>query len=346
VELDVETGERARRGAHAESTLAELVGAEAALVVNNNAAAVLLSLTALAFGREVVVSRGELVEIGGGFRIPDILARSGATLVEVGTTNRTRLEDYERATTERTALWLRVHPSNFTMKGFVERPRLGDLARAAHARGLFVVKDLGGGLVVERPAEMLGQALGDEPTVQDSLAAGADLVAFSLDKLFGGPQGGAAVGRRGLVDRLRADPLARAVRVDKLTIAALEAVLGAYGRRDYDSIPVLRQLRTSVQALRERVAGWQAALGEAAASTAVIDVSSATGGGTLGESIPSIALAVSVASAERFARELRAYDTPVLARIEGGRVLLDPRTVLPGEDAVIIAALRRALDGA
>jgi L-seryl-tRNA(Ser) seleniumtransferase len=337
VELDVETGERARRGSHAEATLAEMVGAEAALIVNNNAAAVVLALTALAFGREVVVSRGELVEIGGGFRIPDILARSGATLVEVGTTNRTRLDDYERATTERTALWLRVHPSNFTMTGFVERPRLAELTRAAHARGLPVVKDLGGGLVVEQPGDVLG--LGGEPTVQSCLAAGADLVTFSLDKLFGGPQGGAAVGARSLVDRLRSDPLARAVRVDKLTIAALEAVLGAYGRADYDAIPVLRQLRASLATLRERALAWQNALGEAAAQTAIVDVTSETGGGTLGTGVPSIALAVSVPSPDRFARRLREHDPPVIARIENDRVLLDPRTVLEGEDAMIVRAL-------
>jgi L-seryl-tRNA(Ser) seleniumtransferase len=342
VELDVDTGERARRGSHAEATLAELVGAEAALIVNNNAAAVVLALTALAFGREVVVSRGELVEIGGGFRIPDILARSGATLVEVGTTNRTRLDDYERATTERTALWLRVHPSNFTMTGFVERPRLADLTRAAHARGLSVVKDLGGGLIVEKPAEVLG--LGGEPTVQSCLAAGVDLVTFSLDKLFGGPQGGAAVGSRALVDRIRVDPLARAVRVDKLTIAALEAVLGIYQRADYDAIPVLRQLRASLESQRERAVAWQSALGEDGAKTAVVDVTSETGGGTLGDGIPSIALAVSVPSPDRFARRLREHEPPVIARIESDRVLLDPRTVLEGEDGAVIAALRRAFD--
>ena len=345
VELDVETGQRARRGVHAESALAELVASEAALVVNNNAAAVLLSLTALAAGRDVVVSRGELVEIGGGFRIPEILARSGATLVEVGTTNRTRLEDYERATTSRTALWLRVHPSNFTMEGFVERPRLGDLARAARTRGLPLVKDLGGGLVVPRPAETLGHELAGEPTVQASLAAGADLVLFSLDKLFGGPQGGAIVGTRALVARLRDDPLARALRVDKLTLAALEPVLAAYARGDHDAVPVLRQLRASLGDLRARLLSWQDRLGSHRACTELVDVTSATGGGTRSDGIPSIGLAVSTGSADGFARRLREHDPPVIARIEDGRVLLDPRTVLDEEDEQVVQALLAAFAG-
>lgn len=344
IELDVETGARCRRGAHAEALLAELVSAEAALIVNNNAAAVLLGLTALAAGREVVVSRGELVEIGGGFRIPDILSRSGAILIEVGTTNRTRVEDYERATGAATALWLRVHPSNFTMDGFVERPRLPELSRAAKARGVPLLEDLGGGLLVPQAAEQLAVGLASEPTVQACLLDGADLVFFSLDKLFGGPQGGAAVGARSLVDRLRADPLARAVRVDKLTLAALEPVLAAYARREYDAIPALRQLRVSIETLKERVQGWRAALGEHGAGAETIEVTSATGGGTLGDGIPSIALAVWTPSPDRFARCLREHAVPIIARIEDGRVLLDARTVLPGEDDAVVAALRAAFE--
>jgi L-seryl-tRNA(Ser) seleniumtransferase len=344
LELDVDTGERCRRGAHAEALLAELVGAEAALIVNNNAAAVLLGLVALAAGREVVVSRGELVEIGGGFRIPDILSRSGATLVEVGTTNRTRVEDYEHATGPATALWLRVHPSNFTMEGFVERPRLPELARAAKAHAVPLLEDLGGGLVVPQAAEALAAGLAAEPTTQACLAGGADLVFFSLDKLFGGPQGGAAVGTRLLVDRLRADPLARAVRVDKLTLAALEPVLAAYARRDYDVIPALRQVRLPVEVLRDRVNAWRAAIGDHAARASIVEVTSVTGGGTLSEGIPSIALAVSMASPNDFARRLREHETPVIARIEDDRVLLDARTVLDGEDDAVVAALRRAFE--
>jgi L-seryl-tRNA(Ser) seleniumtransferase len=344
VELDVETGERCRRGAHAEALLAELAGAEAALVVNNNAAAVLLGLTALAAGREVVVSRGELVEIGGGFRIPDILSRSGATLVEVGTTNRTRIEDYERATGSSTALWLRVHPSNFTMSGFVERPRLPELARAAKAHRVLLLEDLGGGLVVQRAADALGDGLSAEPVVQACLAAGVDLVFFSLDKLFGGPQGGAAVGTRVVVDRLRADPLARAVRIDKLTLAALEPVLAAYARREYDTIPVLRQLTLPLETLRQRVLAWRTALDIHATRSELVESISATGGGTLGAGIPSIALAVSARSPDRFARRLREHAVPVVARIEDGRVLLDARTVLDGEDDAVVAALRGAFE--
>jgi L-seryl-tRNA(Ser) seleniumtransferase len=230
------------------------------------------------------------------------------------------------------------------MEGFVERPRLLELARAAKAHGVPLLEDLGGGLVVPHAAEVLEPVLAVEPTAQACLAAGADLVFFSLDKLFGGPQGGVAVGRRSLVERLRADPLARAVRVDKLTLAALEPVVAAYARRDYDAIPVLRQIRLPLQALRDRVSGWRAALGDDAARTALAEVTSATGGGTLGAGIPSIALAVSTPSPDRFARRLREHTVPVIARIADGRVLLDARTVLPGEDDAVIGALRGAFE--
>ena len=228
------------------------------------------------------------------------------------------------------------------MSGFVERPRLSELACAAKAHGVHLLEDLGGGLVVPRAIEELGRALSAEPTAQACIAAGSDLVFFSLDKLFGGPQGGAAVGSRALVDRLRANPLARAVRVDKLTLAALEPVLAAYARRDYDAIPALRQLRLPLDALRARVSAWRAALAGDAARASVIDVTAATGGGTLGAGIPSIALAVSTPSPDRFARRLREHTVPVIARIDDGRVLLDARTVLEGEDDVVIEALRGA----
>jgi L-seryl-tRNA(Ser) seleniumtransferase len=343
LEFDVESGERRRRGASAETALATLVSAEAALVVNNNAAAVLLALTAVAAGREVLVSRGELVEIGGGFRIPEILARSGATLVEVGTTNRTRIDDYERAVTERTACILRVHPSNFEVTGFTERPALADVVRLAHSRGLPLLKDLGGGLVVARPRDVLGHDLAREPTVQTCLEAGADLVCFSLDKLFGGPQGGAVVGNRDAVERLRKDPLARAIRIDKLTLAALEPVIAAYARADYDAIPVLRQLRTPLDELSRRVLRWRESLGPAGQPCEIVHVTSATGGGTLASDIPSVALAVTVESPDELAQSLRSQIPPVVARIEEGRVLLDPRTVFPGEDDELVAALRASL---
>jgi L-seryl-tRNA(Ser) seleniumtransferase len=342
LEFDVESGERRRRGASAEAALAALVSAEASLIVNNNAAGVLLALTAVAGGRDVLVSRGELVEIGGGFRIPEILVRSGATLVEVGTTNRTRVDDYERAITDRTACILRVHPSNFEVTGFTERPALADVARLAHAKGLPLLKDLGGGLVVPRTRDVVGHDLPREPTVRACLEAGADLVCFSLDKLFGGPQGGAVVGARSAVEKLRKDPLARAIRVDKLTLAALEPVIAAYARADYDAIPVLKQLRTPLDVLRRRAEQWREALGTFAERCDVVDVVSATGGGTLASDIPSVALAITAESPDDFAHTLRRQSPPVVARIEEGRVLLDPRTVLPEEDEEVIAALTRA----
>jgi L-seryl-tRNA(Ser) seleniumtransferase len=345
LEFDVESGERRRRGASAESALADLVSAEAALLANNNAAAVLLALTAVAAGREVLVSRGELVEIGGGFRIPEILARSGASLVEVGTTNRTRIDDYERAITARTACILRVHRSNFEVTGFTERPALSALADLAHGREIPLLKDLGGGLVVDS-RDVLGSDFDREPTVQACLKAGADLVCFSLDKLFGGPQGGAAVGSLALVEAMRKDPLARAVRIDKLTLAALEPVIGAYARAEHGAIPALARLRAPLHELAARVAAWRAALGAFADQIEIVGVQSATGGGTLESNVPSTALAVSVGSPDGFVRALRGHDPPVIARIEDDRVLLDPRTVLPGEDDYVVAALKHAFDSA
>lgn len=343
LEFDLELGARSRRGAAMDARLAELVGAGGALVVNNNAAAVLLALGALASGREVVVSRGELVEIGGGFRIPEVLARSGARLVEVGTTNRTRVEDYVAAFGEHTACVLRVHPSNFTMSGFAERPPLSGLARAAHEHGLPIVKDLGGGLVTELPPTLA--AVGDaEPSVQRCLRAGADLVCFSLDKLFGGPQGGAIVGATELVERLRGDPLARALRVGKVTLAGLEPVVEAYARGDVESIPLHAMLRTPVDRLRERVAGWRSALGPQAHATRVVDSAAAVGGGALaGASLPSVALEVGGGSPDALARALRRERPAVVGRVSEGALLLDARTVLPDQDPAVVAALRRVL---
>lgn len=343
LEYDVETGERSRRGVSVESALATLTGAESALVVNNNAAAVLLALTAVARGREVVVSRGELVEIGGGFRIPEVLERSNATMVEVGTTNRTRVEDYERALTAQTACILRVHPSNFVISGFTERPNLAALAELSRRRGVPLIEDLGGGLVVESFDDAFA-SLRHEPTVQASVRAGVDLTCFSLDKLFGGPQGGAIVGGASFVDRLRKDPLARALRVDKLTLAALDGVLDAYARRDHDAIPVLRQLRATPAMLEDRVEAWRAALGERAERTSRVVTVSETGGGTLSGGIPSVALAVHVPSPDDFTKRLREHEPPVIARIDNGAVVLDPRTVLPGEDDEVVSALQAALE--
>jgi L-seryl-tRNA(Ser) seleniumtransferase len=344
LEFDAELGERTKRGAAVEVALAELIGAEETLIVNNNAAAVLLVLSSIAAGREVLVSRGELVEIGGGFRIPEVLARSGAKLVEVGTTNRTRLDDYRNAFTERTACILRVHPSNFRIIGFTERPALADLARLARDLKVPLVKDLGGGLVLSDVEAQLGVALRGEPSAQACLQAGADVVCFSLDKLFGGPQGGVLAGSAQWIQRLRGDPFARAVRIDKLTLAALEPIVDAYATGRLDEIVVLRILRLSVAELVERLERWQRELGALGARVRVVPAQTAVGGGTLAESaLESRALAIQTPDPELTARALRAHDPPVIARIENDVVLLDARTVLPDEDSIVIDAVRSAL---
>lgn len=343
VELDIAVGSRARRAMAAEAALAELCDAEAALIVNNNAAAVLLVLSHLAAGREVIVSRGELVEIGGGFRIPDVLARSGARLVEVGTTNRTRAEDYRRAIGEHTACLLRVHPSNFKMTGFVERPRASELAQLAAEHDVPMVEDLGGGRVVRDLGELVGPAT-DEPTVQACVRDGADAVCFSLDKLFGGPQGGAIVGKRTLIEKLARDPLARALRVDKLTLAALEPVLQLYATDASSDLPVLRMLRTGSKALEERAAGWLAALEGLGFEAEVRPTQGAIGGGTLAATeLASWGLVIHQPDPEKLAALLRAAPSPVLGRVSEGALVLDARTVLPPEDAALIAALRDAV---
>jgi L-seryl-tRNA(Ser) seleniumtransferase len=345
LELDLELGSRARRGAALEASISELTGAGDALVVNNNAAAVLLALSSLAAGRDVIVSRGELVEIGGGFRIPEVLARSGARLVEVGTTNRTRIADYARAVSEQTGCILRVHPSNFRISGFTERPSLAELSALTKQRGLPLIKDLGGGLMLELPRDVLaGGGLETEPTVSACLAVGVDLVCFSLDKLFGGPQGGVVAGDAELVGRLREDPLARALRVDKLTIAALEPVVAAYIRGEPEAIPVHALLRASVERLALRVQSWQRAVAACASETELVRTDGAVGGGTLADApLASAALGIRTPSPDALARALRAGSPPVLGRIQDDRLLLDARTVLPDEDERLISALRTAL---
>ena len=325
LEYDLGAGARGSRQDHAAEALRDLTGAEAALVVNNNAAAVLLALAALAEGREVIVSRGELVEIGGGFRIPDVLARSGATLVEVGTTNRTRLADYERAITERTAVLLRVHQSNFRIVGFTEQPRLEELARLAERAGLVLVDDLGSGVLVEH---------GDEPSARESLAAGAQLVTFSGDKLLGGPQAGIAVGRADLVERLRRHPLQRALRADKMTLAALDGTLALYRRGRMERIPVLRMLEEPPEAVRaraERLAGLAGGRVEATVARA--------GGGALPlAEIPSFACALE----EGLAAPLRAGEPPVVGIVRDGWLLLDCRTLTDAEVDETAAAVEQA----
>ena len=323
LEYDLERGERGSRQDHLGALLRRLTGGEAALVVNNNAAAVLLSLAALAEGREVIVSRGELIEIGDGFRIPDVLVRSGARLVEVGTTNRTRAADYERAIGPETAVLLRVHQSNFRVLGFTERPELSDLAAIAQRSGLPLVDDLGSGA--------LGR-VGDEPTPAESLRAGADLVCFSGDKLLGGPQAGVVVGRADLVERLRRHPLQRALRADKLTLAALEGTLAlALDPSTHDQVPVLRMLHEPVEAVRERAERLAELVGGEVEETVA-----RVGGGALPlAELPSFACAVE----ESLAESLRLGDPPVVALVRDGRTLLDCRTLSDAEVDEVTAAV-------
>jgi L-seryl-tRNA(Ser) seleniumtransferase len=332
LEYDVVEGGRGSRQDHVAPLLRRLTGAEAALVVNNNAAALLLCLAALAEGRDVLVSRGELIEIGDGFRIPDVLASSGARLLEVGTTNRTRAGDYERAIGSETALLLRVHQSNFRVVGFAERPELRELAAVARRHGLVLVDDLGSGALQASDTVLPV----DEPSARDSLAAGADLVCFSGDKLLGGPQAGVVLGRAELVERLRRHPLQRAVRADKLTLAALEATLRLHldperARRD---VPVLRMLAEPAEHVRERAERLAAlAGGEVTATVARV------GGGALPlAELPSFACAVE----EQLAAALRAGDPPVIGVVRDGRLLLDCRTLADGEVDDIAAAVAAA----
>jgi L-seryl-tRNA(Ser) seleniumtransferase len=325
LEYDVTAGTRGSRQDHVVALLRRLTGADAALVVNNNAAALLLALAALADGRQVLVSRGELIEIGDGFRIPDVLARSGAQLVEVGTTNRTRVEDYERAIGEETALLLRVHQSNFRIVGFSALPALGELAAVAERHGIPLVDDLGSGALVDVP---------DEPSVRESLETGADLVSFSGDKLLGGPQAGIVVGRADLVERLRRHPLQRALRADKLTLAALEGTLGLYlePERALQEVPVLRMLvepSATVLARAERLAGL--------VDGSVEETVGRVGGGAVPlTELPSFACAVE----EELAQPLRAGEPPVIGVLRDGRLLLDCRALTDDEVDEVAEAVR------
>jgi L-seryl-tRNA(Ser) seleniumtransferase len=338
LEMDLVTGERGGRAAFVESALATLTGAEAALVVNNNAAAVLLALGSIAAGRAVIVSRGELVEIGGGFRVPEVIARSGARLVEVGTTNRTRVADFAHALDEHAdaAAILRVHPGNFKQTGFVERPTLSELVALGRARKVRVVEDLGGGALVPLPG------LSGDPLVSESVAAGADVVTFSTDKILGGPQGGVLVGTRDSVALARRDPLHRALRLGRLPLVALEVTLAAYLAGDLDEIPSVAMVRRTPDELEARARGWAVSLPGTGAE--VVAVASVAGGGTYAEEkIPSFGLALKGVDPDALAAKLRRAPVPVLARIEGGAVVLDARTVLPDEDAALLDTIRCAL---
>jgi L-seryl-tRNA(Ser) seleniumtransferase len=340
LEVDLESGRRGGRGAFVERALAELTGAEAALVVNNNAAAVLLALTAVGAGRAVLVSRGELVEIGGGFRIPEVLARSGARMVEVGTTNKTRERDYADALDAAgdVAAILRVHPGNFKQTGFVERPSLEALVALARARSVAVVEDLGGGLL----ADLGVPGLEHEPLVRASVAAGADVVCFSTDKALGGPQGGAAVGRAKLVEVLRRDPLARALRMGRMPLVALEATLAHWMRGELDAIPALAALREPVVDVRARAERWAARLRERGVACEVVALEAVAGGGAFAEEAFASAGLALAGDAEGWVRALRRGETPVMARIEGDRAVLDARSVLPDEEDALLAAVEAA----
>jgi L-seryl-tRNA(Ser) seleniumtransferase len=341
LEFDLSQARRGERDVHISGPLSELLGAEAAIVVNNNAAAVLLTLNAMAEGGEVIVSRGELIEIGGSFRIPEIMQKSGAVLHEVGTTNRTRIGDYRKAVNENTRLLLRVHPSNFRIMGFTERPALEELVALGREKNIPVYEDLGSGCLVS----LAEQGLREELPAGDSIAAGADVISFSGDKLLGGPQAGVIAGSKEIVSRIRRNPLFRALRVDKLTYAVLETTLLAYRQEQYHRIPTLRMIQMSqteiegrarrlMESVPARPGGvqWEIVAGE-----------SVIGGGSApGYSIPTrlIALRHEKRSAAVMEKQLLAHRPPVIARVDADAVLLDLRTVLPHQEAALAGAIR------
>lgn len=350
LEYDVETGKRGSRHAHVEELICRLTGAEAAMAVNNNASAVLLGLAALARRKEAIVSRGQLVEIGGSFRIPDIMRESGAKMVEVGTTNKTHLHDYKNAITPRTALILKVHTSNYRVVGFTEEVPLADLVALGAEHGIPVFEDQGSGVLVDLAA----YGLPGEPTIASAIAQGADLVSASGDKLLGGPQAGILAGKAEVIGKLKKHPLARAVRLDKMTLAALEVTLRLYldERRLFEEVPTLRMLTMSPAELERRAKALAEAIrsdcGDAYEVTTAPDVSRAGGGALPLVDIPTtvVALAPRFASATAVEEGLRLSEPPVIGRISEGRLLLDPRTLREDEEREVVAALARLADGA
>jgi L-seryl-tRNA(Ser) seleniumtransferase len=358
LEFDLAAGERGKRDVHVDRLFQKLLGEYAGtaapgcpgersspsvstIVVNNNAAAVLLALNTLAEGGEVIVSRGELVEIGGSFRIPDVMAKSQATLREVGTTNRTRIQDYERAINEKTRCLLRVHRSNFEITGFTEQPELAELVELARKHKLPLMEDLGSGALID----LRSLGIAGEPSVLDSLRTGVDVVTYSGDKLLGGPQAGMLSGRTDLIARMRSNSLFRALRVDKLTYAALEATLLAYMKHDHDAIPALRMMRVSKEEIGRRAEKVAAQVRSHKLTAEVIDGESVIGGGAApSATLPTQLIAVSgpEISVDELAARLRASNPPVIARVEDGRVLLDLRTVFPEQDEQVVQALLRS----
>lgn len=346
LEYSLTAGKRGSRYVHAADLLCRLSGAEAAVVVNNNAGAVVLTLTALAKDRDVIISRGQLVEIGGGFRIPDIMAQSGANLVEVGTTNRTYVQDYEQAIEpDRTGLLLSVHASNYQITGFTSQPSLAELSSLSRRYNIPLLEDLGSGSLLDTSPF----GLAHEPTIQESLAAGVDVVTASGDKLLGGPQAGLILGRAELIERLQKHPLIRALRVDKTTLAALQATLLAYlENKATEEIPVWRMISAEINQLTRRAQKWQSALRRTPdlshVPMQIRDGASAVGGGSLpGQTLPTKVLSITARSADAIAAKLRYAGLPVIARIEDDDLLFDPRTVLPEQDKALIATLKATL---
>ena len=337
LEYDLPKGKRGSRLIHAESVLQKLTGAEAALVVNNNASAILLVLSALANKKRVVIARSQLVEIGGGFRIPDVMKQSGAKLVEVGTTNKIRVSDYESALEEKTALVMRAHRSNFKIVGFTEEPGLKEIVDVSHKADVIVVDDLGSGALIDTAK----YGLAHEPTVQESLAAGADIVCFSGDKLLGGPQAGIIIGKRNLLDKIKKHPLARAVRADKTCLAGVTATLTHYLKDEAEwEIPIVKMMSLTSEQVKVRAEAWRDALGQGN----VAESESTVGGGSLPEeSMSTFVLSLNVKSPDKLLKKMRESSPPVIARTENDKVLLDPRTVLEDQDEKIISALRSLL---
>lgn len=336
LEYDLSKGKRGSRLTHAESVLQKLTGADAAVVVNNNASAVMLALAALSNRKRAIIARSQMVEIGGGFRVPDVMKQSGAKLVEVGTTNRVHLRDYEEALSEPTGLVMRAHRSNFKIVGFTEEPELKEIVGVAHKAGVVVMDDLGSGSFLDTAK----YGLAHEPTVQESIAAGADVVCFSGDKLLGGPQAGIIVGKAGLIAKIKKHPLARAVRADKVALAGISATLSHYLKDEAEhEIPIWQMISMEMEQVRARAEAWRGAL----AQGEVIQSESTVGGGSLpGESMKTWALALDVGSPDKFVAKLRASNPPVIARTENDRVLLDPRTVLPAQETELLRVLRES----
>lgn len=337
LEFDLETGKRGSRLIHAESLLQKLTGAESALVVNNCASAVLLTLSALANKKRVIIARSQLVEIGGGFRVPDVMKQSGAKLVEVGTTNKVRVSDYTSEFEESTALVMRAHRSNFKIVGFTEEPDLTSIVEAAHKAGVPVVDDLGSGALYDTAK----YGFSHEPTVQESLQAGADVILFSGDKLLGGPQAGIIIGKKEFLDRIKKHPLARAVRADKACLAGISATLTHYLKDEAErEIPILKMMSLTLEQIKGRAEAWRDELGQGA----VVEGESTVGGGSLpDESISTFLLELQVKSADKFLRALRKNNPPIIARTENDKILLDPRAVFPEQEGALLVGLKNLL---